>query len=146
MGEIPAIDFIIGCVATALLHIHFLLHTAWWWLLCAAKTCSCYWICYNKNCVLTDYVLIVCSTGTVGISHLKITRESDLQMNMYLCLIKSFWTNITCYDSTCSFRENNYFGNACVLDVSGIFAWNTSNITFMFIVLYKFCLKPLFFC
>jgi len=91
MGEIPAIEFIIGCVAAAILHLHFLIHTAWWWLLCTTKACSCYWICYNKNCVLIDNVLIfVCSTGTMGISHLKITRELDLQMNMYLCLIRVF--------------------------------------------------------
>jgi len=38
--------------------LHFLAHTAWWWLLGAAETCSCYWICYN-SCVSTEYVLIM---------------------------------------------------------------------------------------
>jgi len=87
-GEIPAIDFIIGCVPTAVLHLHFLIHTAWWMLLYAAKICSFYWTCYNKNCVLTDYVLIiVCSTGTTGISHLKITCESDLRIILFYYFI-----------------------------------------------------------
>jgi len=89
MVEIPAVEFVIGYVATAVLHLHFLIHTALWWLLCAAEACSCYWICYNKNCVLIDYVLIfVCSTGTMGISHLKIASELEMQINVYLCSIR----------------------------------------------------------
>jgi hypothetical protein len=32
------------------------IHTAWWWQLLGAETCSCYWFCYNKSCVLTEYV------------------------------------------------------------------------------------------
>ena len=28
-------------------------------MLCAAETCSLYWICYNKSCVSTDCVLII---------------------------------------------------------------------------------------
>ena len=43
--------------------------TAWWWLFCTAETCSSYWICYNKGCLI---LIIACSTGTNAISHLKL--------------------------------------------------------------------------
>jgi len=38
---------------------NFMTHTGCWWLLCAAETSSCSWICCNKSCVLTDYVHII---------------------------------------------------------------------------------------
>ena len=47
---------IYSCVISFL---HFLIHTAWWWLLCAAETCSCNWISCNKCCVSTDNVPII---------------------------------------------------------------------------------------
>lgn len=59
--------------------------------------------------------------------------------------IQSFWTNVTCYDSQSSSKEENYSGNVWVLDTSGMFAWNTSGMTPVGIVLYSFCLK-LFYC
>ena len=51
--------FTIHC-PIVILFLHFMIHTAWWWLLCAAETCSCYWICYNKSFVSTDNVIIAC--------------------------------------------------------------------------------------
>jgi hypothetical protein len=42
-----------------ILFLHLLIHTAWWWLLCAVETCSCYWVCYNKGRVSMDYVHII---------------------------------------------------------------------------------------
>jgi len=32
---------------------------AWWWLLYAAETCSCYWIYCNKVCMSTECVIII---------------------------------------------------------------------------------------
>ena len=69
--------YIYTSVATyVVLYLHFLTNTAWWRLLCAAETCSCYWICYNKITVSTDYVLLIaCSTSPTGKSHLMIKQS-----------------------------------------------------------------------
>jgi hypothetical protein len=53
--------------SSVILFLHFLIHAACWWLLCAAETCGCYWICYDKIRVSTEYVhIIACFTITRG--------------------------------------------------------------------------------
>ena len=41
-----------------ILCLHFLIHTAWRWQLCAAETCSCYLNCCNK-CVLMEASILL---------------------------------------------------------------------------------------
>ena len=38
--------------------LHFLIHTACWWLLYTVETCSWYWTCYNRS-ASTECVLII---------------------------------------------------------------------------------------
>jgi len=50
-NEISATGFVINVwLQLYNLFLHFIIHTAWLWQLCAAETCSWHWTCYNKVC------------------------------------------------------------------------------------------------
>ena len=73
--------------------LHFLTHTAWWWLLCATETCSCSWICYNKSYVSTDYVHIIVTVLTIWHRQIVWTKFQRFKI-VYLCTIGCTLTTI----------------------------------------------------
>jgi hypothetical protein len=55
-----------------------------WWLLCAAETCSCSWICYNKSCVSTEYIHIIVTILTILLRQVLSTKFQRFK-NVNLC-------------------------------------------------------------
>jgi hypothetical protein len=69
-----------------------MIHMAWRRLLGAAKTCSSYWISYNKSCVSIDYIqittLILLNYWYLSTRH----HVTSLKTVIFRCIQEWSWT------------------------------------------------------